>query len=281
MKSPRFEQRAIKLASIFTPKNIENTWRNKVRKAIQNHHLRDGVENFDLHINIEVESKNLSQLILSGDYVPQRAQRILVEKSKGLCRQIVLPSPRDCIVLQCLADSLYSSIRGRAPTKKAFFEMDEHRFNVDRTQYGSLAAWLNFQRTLFGFSKNRNYMVITDTANYYDTISYQHLRNVISAIDGVDESVLDMLIFVLSDLLWQPDYTPRIEVGLPQIDLDAPRLLAHCFLYEMDSYLQGAKDIDLDFVRYMDDIDIGVDTLVDAKKFFETSTSCCNRSKFA
>ena len=72
-----------------------------------------------------------------------------------------------------------------------------------------------------------------------------------------------MLIYVLSDLLWQPDYTPRIEVGLPQINLDAPRLLAHCFLYELDSFL--ASDPNRDFVRYMDDIDIGVDTIVDAK----------------
>ena len=47
-----------------------------------------------------------------------------------------------------------------------------------------------------------------------------------------------MLIFVLSDLLWQPDYSPRIEVGLPQMNLDAPRLLAHCFLYELDSLLE-------------------------------------------
>ncbi len=67
-----------------------------------------------------------------------------------------------------------------------------------------------------------------------------------------------MLIFVLSDLLWQPDYTPRIEVGLPQINLDAPRLLAHCFLYELDAFLDS--DPNRDFVRYMDDIDVGVDT---------------------
>jgi hypothetical protein len=73
-----------------------------------------------------------------------------------------------------------------------------------------------------------------------------------------------MLIYVLSDLLWQPDYTPRIEVGLPQINMDAPRLLAHCFLYELDSFL--ASDASRDFVRYMDDIDIGVDSIVEAKK---------------
>jgi hypothetical protein len=72
-----------------------------------------------------------------------------------------------------------------------------------------------------------------------------------------------MLIYVLSGLLWQPDYMPRIEIGLPQINLDAPRVLAHCFLYELDTYL--ANNASRDFVRYMDDIDVGVDSIAAAK----------------
>ncbi len=77
-----------------------------------------------------------------------------------------------------------------------------------------------------------------------------------------------MLIHVLSSLLWQPDYMPSIEIGLPQINLDAPRLLAHCFLYELDAFL--ASDTNRDFVRFMDDIDIGVDTLADAKRVLKS-----------
>ena len=76
-----------------------------------------------------------------------------------------------------------------------------------------------------------------------------------------------MLIYILSDLLWQPDYSPRIEVGLPQINWKYPRLLAHCFLYELDTYLD--KNGERDFVRYMDDIDVGVDSYVEAKKVLQ------------
>ena len=96
-----------------------------------------------------------------------------------------------------------------------------------------------------------------------DGISYIHLRNVISGILHAEEPVLDMLIYVLSNLLWQPDYMPRVEIGLPQINLDAPRLLAHCFLYELDEYL--ASDHSRDFVRYMDDINVGIDSIAEAK----------------
>jgi hypothetical protein len=228
----------------------------------------DGVENFDFHVARRLECQKLSKLILGGDYVPQRAQRILVEKSKGLCRQLVIPTTRDALVLQCLSDALYAEIRGKAPTDRSFFEPADHRFSTARSGYGTFASWLNFQKELFGFSRTRPFMVITDIANYYDSISYVHLRNVISSITGVEECVLDMLIYVLSDLLWQPDYTPRIEVGLPQINLDAPRLLAHCFLYELDAYL--ASDSSRDFVRYMDDIDVGVNSIVAAKQVLKS-----------
>jgi hypothetical protein len=137
-----------------------------------------------------------------------------------------------------------------------------------RNEYGTFASWLNFQRELFKFSKTRSFMVVTDIANYYDSISYIHLRNAISSIVGVEESIIDMLIFVLSNLLWQPDYMPRVEIGLPQINLDAPRLLAHCFLYDLDSFL--ANDPSRDFVRFMDDIDIGVDTVPAAKEILKS-----------
>lgn len=228
----------------------------------------DGIEHFDFHVARKLESRKLSHLVLSGDYMPQRVQRILVEKSKGLCRQLVIPTVRDAIILQCLSDALYAEIKGKAPTKNSFFEPKDHKFSSTPSGYGTFASWLNFQKALFNFSKARNYIVVTDIANYYDSISYVHLRNAIASISGVEECVIDMLIYVLSDLLWQPDYTPRIEVGLPQINLDAPRLLAHCFLYELDSFL--ASDPNRDFVRYMDDIDVGVDSIVDAKRVLKS-----------
>ena len=56
---------------------------------------------------------------------------------------------------------------------------------------------------------------------------------------------------------------PRIPIGLPQSNLDAPRLLAHSFLFEIDELLSQTPHID--FARYMDDMDIGADTMAQAK----------------
>jgi hypothetical protein len=220
------------------------------------------------HSRISLECDALEAEILAGSYSPREPNRVLVEKSKGLCRQVVILNVRDALVLQCLSDAFYANIKGKAPSKTAFFEPERHVFfgplNEKRT-YGSFRSWLEFQRHIFNFSKLRKYIVVTDITNFYDYISHAHLRNIVTDyVEGVKESILDLLIFILSELNWNPDYMPRAGIGLPQIDLDAPRLLANCFLYELDKML--VRQSSLEYVRFMDDIDIGVDTIPKAKE---------------
>jgi len=57
---------------------------------------------------------------------------------------------------------------------------------------------------------------------------------------------------------------PRTEIGLPQIEIEAPRVLANAMLYELDKV--AAHHSGGDYARFMDDIDVGVDTLQQAKK---------------
>lgn len=230
---------------------------------MKDQYVLDSIEHLDFHINRHAECQRISETILSGGYTPGPPLRLLLEKSKGLCRQMVIPRAVDALVLQCLSDSLNQAIQERAPTKKSFYEPKNHLFSKVQGQYGSQRAWLDFQKEILQFSEAKDYVVVTDIANYYDSIRYEHLRNTIAGLVATKESVLDMLIYVLSGLLWQPDYMPRTEVGLPQINLDAPRLLAHCFLFELDALLEARTP---DFARYMDDIDIGVDSISEAKR---------------
>ncbi len=234
---------------------------------MQDQFILDPVQHFDFHLNALNECARISKRVLGGEYTPSRSQRILIEKSKGLCRQLVIPHVDDALVLQCLSDGLFLAISANAPTTKSFYAPQDHPFSKNllaaERYYGSFQAWLNFQRSIFNFSKRYRYIVVTDIGNYYDSISYSHLRNVISSVAKAPEHLMDLLLYVLAGLLWKPDYMPRVEVGLPQINLDAPRLLAHAFLYELDTFLSQTPGID--FARYMDDIDIGVDSVPAAK----------------
>ena len=267
MRSPRFHLRSAQLQSALSASNLLATWKSKVRVDMQDQFILDPVQHFDFHLNALNECARISKRVLGGEYTPSRSQKILIEKSKGLCRQLVIPHVDDALVLQCLSDGLFLAISANAPTTKSFYAPQDHPFSKNllaaERYYGSFQAWLNFQRSIFNFSKRYRYIVVTDIGNYYDLISYSHLRNVISSVAKAPEHLMDLLLYVLAGLLWQPDYMPRVEVGLPQINLDAPRLLAHAFLYELDTFLSQTPGID--FARYMDDIDIGVDSVPAAK----------------
>jgi hypothetical protein len=132
------------------------------------------------------------------------------------------------------------------------------------SEYGPVNAWLKFQREILGFTKRKDYILVTDISNYYDSIGHDHLRNNISGYVSLKEQALDLMVHTLSHMLWQPDYMPRVAIGLPQMNLDAPRLLAHSFLFEIDEFVSHDKSIE--YARYMDDIDMGVDSLSAAKR---------------
>jgi hypothetical protein len=194
--------------------------------------------------------------------------RITSEKSKGLCRLLVIPNIRDVLVLQVVADNLWATLRGKSPTKKSFYAPKDHAFLKMRRgledEYGSMSEWLKFQNEILGFTTSKNFVAVTDVANYYDWIRYSTLRAVLLDYVEAKEVSLDLLLFVLGSMGWKPDYMPSYDIGLPQCDFDAPRLLAHAFLFEIDELLRDYPGVD--FARYADDIDIGTDTYSDAKK---------------
>ena len=275
MQTPKFPHIAKNLTRILSASSFKHVWKKKVRQRLNMSPLRDPIDNFDYHLDLDQKAKGLETKIRDGRYAPTAHKRYRVEKSKGLCRQIVYPSIEDCIILQTLSDSLYYAITKAQPTQNAYFEPDDGAFNkkfdeLGASPYGSLKAWIEFQERLFAFTRSSKYLVVTDIANYYDFIKFDQLRNVIASISSstgdpaTSEDVLDMLIFILSGLSWQPDYMPRQLTGLPQIDIDAPRLLAHCFLFEVDRHIE--RDLKLEHARYMDDIDIGVDSIAEAKR---------------
>ncbi|MDZ7711553.1 MAG: RNA-directed DNA polymerase [Roseovarius sp.] len=62
-----------------------------------------------------------------------------------------------------------------------------------------------------------------------------------------------------------PDYMPRLEMGYASIETEAPRvLLANAMLFELDRVVEQHSY--RNYARFMDDIDFGVQTIVEAKR---------------
>jgi len=268
MRSPKFQIKKSDIEQVINVSRLMSRWKDKVRNQMRKQLILDPIEHLDFHISINSQCASIATDVCSGTYIPQAPIRLLSEKSKGLCRQLVIPSIKDALILQTLADALWEELKNKSPSNKAYYLPNDHRFSQQHrgltSEYGPIKAWLDFQKEILSFTKTRRFVVVTDIANYYDSISYDHLRNILADLSISKEHSLDLLIFILSHMLWQPDYMPRVQIGLPQINLDAARLLAHCFLFDIDKFLISKKSVD--FTRFMDDIDIGVDSISDAKK---------------
>lgn len=228
--------------------------------------IEDPIELYDLHLNLSSVADELESRVMGGEYSPHTPKRVLVEKSKGLCRQLVVPHPYDCLALECLSSNLHPNLRDQAPHANAFYQPDRGMNSRPKLDYGGRQAWLDFQEKILAFSSSRKVLIVADIANFYDCISFLHLRNILSNYTPENkEAILDLTLHILGALLWQPDYMPRTEVGLPQANLNAPRMLANAFLFELDKYISTTKGAD--YARYMDDIDVGLDTIKEAKAF--------------
>ena len=267
LNTPRFEDRIITLDSCFSKPKMKKAWK-IVKEGMRKQTLLDLHDYYDFHKNQDSLIKIIRSKIIKGDYQPKSPQTIRLEKKYGVCRHLQIPSPEDALVLQTIVETLSPLIKKAQPSNRAFYSRSHKQLkkesDIDETfPYSWLELWPAFQKRIYEFTSCFNYIVITDIANYFDNISLASLRNVISSYGHFEECLLDFLFF-LKAFVWRPDYLPLRGYGLPQVDFDAPRLLAFAFLFEIDKFLD--KETSGNFVRWMDDIDFGVNDIDKAKK---------------
>src|SRR5262249_32446896 len=121
MHSPKFPLKAKSLKGVISVARLKSTWKNKVREAMRRQPIPDPLENLDFHTRVDAICRAIEAEVLSAAYIPDTRIRFLSEKSKGLCRQLVIPSVKDALVLQTLSDALWAEIKSKAPTKKSFY----------------------------------------------------------------------------------------------------------------------------------------------------------------
>ena len=63
---------------------------------------------------------------------------------------------------------------------------------------------------------------------------------------------------MLEGFVQRENYTPLVLRGIPQLDFDAPRLLAHVLLFPMDRFVNNRTRGS--YARWVDDINFAVDT---------------------
>ncbi len=265
----RFKRRSITLENCFSKNKMLKAWKTYVRNGLRKQDILDLYDYFEFHSNREQYLEIISSQIVEGKYRPKTPHLVRIEKKHGVCRHLQIPTPDDALVLQTLVENLGPAIEKAQPTKRAYYSRShggpKSEEDIDESfPYQWWELWPEFQKRIYEFTTTHNFIVVTDIANYYDNISFRHLRHELAGMDAIDEGLLDFLFYMLEAFVWRPDYLPISGIGLPQINFDAPRLLGHAYLFEVDTYLDTQTKGN--FVRWMDDIDFGVQTVEEGKK---------------
>ena len=244
---------------MFSVPQLGRAWKHSVRTGLRRQPLSDLHDFLDVHRNLKPFLQALRSEVLSGQYRPSPPEITLLEKRDGIPRRLVLPAAADAILLQTIVNALEKVIAAGEVHPHAYYSQSHAPptpEDVDGTfAYPWWILWPQFQQRIWQFARTYDYVVITDLANYFDCIPLAALRNRISSLGAFSETVLNFLFFLLDAFTWRPYYMPPSGVGLPQLNFDAPRLLAHAYLFPIDAELQ--RTTDGDFVRWMDDINCG------------------------
>ncbi|WP_444679089.1 RNA-directed DNA polymerase [Halomonas sp. E19] len=165
-------------------------------------------------------------------------------------------------MLQVLVEHVAEQIVKHQPSGNAFYSRDKHNVGKPHevAEYGLnfRQQWKKLQKEIYRFNEDKKLIIVTDLSNYYDSIGINELKKVFLGYIEANEVLVDVLFRVIEEISWKPDYLPYSARGLPTSNLEAIRLLAHSFLFEVDEVLE--KKTNNNFTRWMDDIVIGVDS---------------------
>ncbi|AIW40966.1 RNA-directed DNA polymerase [Paenibacillus polymyxa] len=269
VNTPRLNDRVLTFEECFEASKMEAAWKNYVKEGMRGQTLLDLHDYFDFHRHKTQILRSVSNQIKEGVYRPKPHYEIVVEKKLGVSRHQLIPSPEDAVVLQSIVESISPIITNAQPSDRAYYSRShagpKSEADIDETfPYAWWELWPKFQEKIYEFTQTFDYVVISDISNYFDNIIFRQLRNVLASYGRIDETLLDFLFYMIEAFVWRPDYLPLSGMSLPQLNYDAPRLLGHSFLFEIDKYLH--EKTNGNFVRWMDDIDFGVNHVHEAKE---------------
>lgn len=267
MHTERFRQlRKKELSGLLDKNAVSKVWRKIVRDQLRSIDIKDLFDHYDFNYNINDRATALRSDILDGTYKVSAPLIYRLEKKFGICRHMVIPQPIDALLLQLLVESVAEKIIAKQPSANAFYSRDKHNIKKphEDLEYGVSfrKQWKSLQKKIYKFNEEKELLIVTDLSNYYDSIYLDELRKVFVSLVETNEVIVDLLFKVIEGVSWVPDYLPYSKRGLPTSNIEAIRLLAHSFLFEIDAVLK--KKTGDSFARWMDDITIGVDSRKEA-----------------
>ena len=249
-------------SELFSLGRLRKTWR-VIRREIRGLEVRDVLDWLDWSVSLDSSLLELQRVVIDGSYTPSPPTRYEVGKAKGSYRVITALNIRDALVYRHLSEDAYQkSLRFKIPG--AYFSWRQHSSPVGKTlsltedfYYRSFEVWLRYNeyRTRTMLSGIYEVLVVTDIANYFDSISHDILLEYLAPL-GLPRKAVALLGRMLEAFKPPTGHSPNPRIGLPVDELDCSRALAHIFLFEHDHRIAQVFGED-NYVRWMDDQNIG------------------------
>jgi hypothetical protein len=193
---------------------------------------------------------------------------VMSSKKSGTSRPLARIDPVDLVLYQALIDQLAVDIEAALPPRNVVMAYRQSTNAAHKNPCHGSPSWSDFsdrQVEIFGDPDpwsnpwstldRPRYAIVADIAGYFLHVDLRELERRLHAVSRQSDVILDLM-----DLLeaWQ---TLGVR-GLPQ-GLRASSALGNLYLLPLDQLLVR---LDAPFVRYMDDLVIGINTFHDARR---------------
>jgi retron-type reverse transcriptase len=202
-------------------------------------------------VSFEANLNSLIKRIKGGAYEPQPPDRIFIPKPSGFQRPISLLSVEDQIVWQAIANILELKWKTkRAEVERKVVFSNHHGpnpiFFFEPWKY----SYLGFIARIKEIHKDNKWTAHFDLASYFDTISHDHISNLITP-KNKHSNIAEFLREVLH--CWSSEkLSGRYSHGIPQGPI-ASAYVGEVILLDIDKPLMNAQN-NFFYLRYVDDV---------------------------